>query len=114
MGEKPSSVKLHNGTPYRLPTPSMANSDLSRLINSDEIQSKANAPKTGTAPKVLKTNPLTSASAMAALNPAKATQKKRAAEEQAKAEKAKKPKKSPGKAVRAAQVAFYKSMVASD
>ena len=30
----------------------MANADLSRLINSDEVQSKVNAPKEGQAPAV--------------------------------------------------------------
>lgn len=38
--EQPSSTKLQNGSPYRLPQGIMANADLSRLINSDEIQSK--------------------------------------------------------------------------
>ena len=112
--EKPSTVKLHNGTPYRLPAAQMTNADLSRLINSDEIQSKVNAPKSGTAPKVLKGNVFKSAAAMEKLNPAKAGQKKRAREEQAAAKKAKKPKKSAGKAVNAAKVAFYKSMVADN
>ena len=107
----PSSTKLHNGNPYRLPQPMMTNSDLSRLINSDEVQSKINAPKEGTAPKALKANPLKNKARMAELNPAAPSMKKRAAEEGAK-KSAKKAK--AGKDVAAAQVKFYKSMVAEE
>merc|ERR1719502_1018105 len=88
--DAPSSTKLHNGTPYRLPQLQMANADLSRLINSDEVQSKVNAPKVGSAPAVLKLNPLKSAIGLAAINPA-AELKKRAAKE-ASAKSAKKAK----------------------
>ena len=109
--DKPSSTKLHNGNPYRLPQPMMTNSDLSRLINSDEVQSKINAPKEGTAPKALKANPLKNKARMAELNPAAPSMKKRAAEEGAK-KSAKKAK--AGKDVAAAQVKFYKSMVAEE
>merc|ERR1719460_1483243 len=59
--KKASSVRKHNGTPYRMPQLQMANSDLSRLINSDEVQSVVNAPKQGTKPKVLKCNPFKNA-----------------------------------------------------
>merc|ERR1719163_1346745 len=52
--DKPSTTKLHNGNPARLPVNIMTNSDLSRVINSDEVQSKINAPKEGTAPAVPK------------------------------------------------------------
>merc|ERR1719440_168110 len=75
---EPSATKLHNGNPYRLPQLQMANADLSRLINSDEVQSKINAPKEGQAPATLKLNPLRSASAMAAMNPFSVEAKKRA------------------------------------
>ena len=53
----PSSAKTSGGTPYRLPQLQMTNADLSRLINSDEVQTKINAPKAGQAPKVLKVRP---------------------------------------------------------
>merc|ERR1719409_1790077 len=51
---EPSKTKLHHSNPYRLPQLQMTNADLSRLINSDEVQSKINAPKEGTAKAVLK------------------------------------------------------------
>jgi len=106
----PSTEKLHNGNPYRLPQLQMTNSDLSRLINSDEVQSKINAPKEGTAPAVLKCNPLKSAVAMAKLNPAAAELKKRARE--ATGKKAKKAAKT--QATRDLQKAYYKSMIAEE
>ena len=87
----------------------MANADLSRLINSDEVQSKVNAPKEGQAPKVLKLNPLKSAKAMEALNPGIVASKKRAAE--AKGKKAKKQK---SKALSEGKKAYYKSMIAEE
>merc|ERR1719482_529995 len=74
---KPATLKKHNGQPYRLPRLQMSNSDLSRLINSDEVQSKVNPPKAGTAAKVLRANPLKSSATMAALNPASDAAKKR-------------------------------------
>jgi large subunit ribosomal protein L4e len=120
---KPSSCKVHNGSAYRLPRLQMANSDLSRLINSDEVQSKINAPKEGAAPAVLKRNPFKSSDAMAALNPFAEVAKKRAAEKQVAAEKAKaklvearrkgtaKPQQKKGGSQKA-KTAFYASMVA--
>merc|ERR1712106_1042342 len=42
---RPSSTRKHNGTPARLPQMQMKNSDLSRIINSDEVQSVLNAAK---------------------------------------------------------------------
>ena len=93
----------------------MANSDLSRLINSDEVQSKINAPKEGTAPGVIKVNPLRSKAAMDILNPYAATAKKANAEAQAKAEKAKGKKKSGiTKAIRAGKSKYYTSMIAKE
>ena len=47
----------------------MANSDLARLINSDEIQSVVNAPKAPKMGKTLKKNPLKNLGAMLKLNP---------------------------------------------
>jgi len=84
------------------------------LINSDEVQSKVNAPKDGSKPAVLKCNPLKSGVALEAVNPAGASMKKRAAEEQAKAEKAKKKKQKSGAAVKALGKKYYRSMVAEE
>ena len=120
---RPSSRKVSNGQPYRLPRLQMTNSDLSRIINSDEIQSKINAPKEGQAAAKLRRNPLKSASAMTELNPAAAAAKKRAAEMQAAALAAKaklREAKRKGTAPKAAKTAgvkegqkkFYASMVA--
>jgi len=114
---EPSTTRVHNGTAYRMPKLQMGNSDLSRLINSDEIQSKINAPKEGTKPAVLKSNPLKSASAMEILNPYAVDAKKKNAAAQAKAEAAKKAKKTikkASKAVKAGKVTYYKSMVAKE
>jgi large subunit ribosomal protein L4e len=47
----------------------MANTDLARLINSDEIQSVVNAPKEVNRGKTLKKNPLKNLGAMLKLNP---------------------------------------------
>jgi len=109
-----STTRVHNGTPARLPSAMMTNSDLSRIINSDEVQSKINAPKEGHAGKVLKANPLRNKDAMDALNPAAATQKKRARDEQKANEGKKKSRKSPGKEVAARKKAYYRSMVAEE
>lgn len=112
--DTPSSTKLHNGSAYRMPQALLTNSDLSRLINSDEIQSKVNAPKEGQKEAVLKCNPLKNSDAMAALDPSFASRRKRNAEAQAGAEKSKKPKAKSGKAVKDAGRAYYRSMVASE
>jgi len=117
---------VHNGTPYRLPQLQMANSDLSRLINSDEVQSKVNAPKEGTKPAVLKRNPLKSKAAMDAINPAAAAARKRATAAQEAATKAKaklvadkragkaKNAKKGSKAITAGKKSYYESMVATE
>lgn len=48
----------------------MANADVTRLINSDEVQSVVNAPKSGGAKHyALKKNPLKNLGAMVKLNP---------------------------------------------
>merc|ERR1719231_2138337 len=108
---EPSASKLHNGNPYRLPQLQMTNSDLSRLINSDEIQSKITPPKVGQAKGVLKCNPLKSAETMAKLNPAAPEQKKRAREASAKKSAKKTPK---TQELRDLQKKYYKSMVAEE
>lgn len=55
---------------FKLPRNKMTNSDLARLINSDELQSVVNPPKAPTGNrKVLKKNPLKNFGAMVKLNP---------------------------------------------
>ena len=120
---KPSALKTSHGNAYRLPRLQMTNSDLSRIINSDEIQTKINAPKKGTPAASHRANPLKSAATMAALNPAAEGTKKRAAEKQASAEAAKAKRREANrkgtaakttkvKGVSALQTSFYRSMVA--
>lgn len=55
---------------YKLPRAQMANADLARLINSDEIQTVLRAPKSSTGRHApLKKNPLKNLGAMLKLNP---------------------------------------------
>lgn len=54
---------------FKVPRVPMANTDLARLINSDEIQSIVNAPKAPKLGKTLKKNPLKNLGAMLKLNP---------------------------------------------
>jgi len=54
---------------YNLPMPKMANTDLSRLLKSDEIQKVVRAPVKRLVIKKTKLNPLTNIKAMAKLNP---------------------------------------------
>jgi len=54
---------------YNLPMPKMTNSDLSRLLKSDEIQSVLRAPKKDMKRKILKKNPLKNIRVMTRLNP---------------------------------------------
>merc|ERR1711988_1871012 len=110
----PSAVK----SKFVLPRPIMANSDLTRLINSDEIQSNVLPPKDNGVRKSLKKNPLKNFGAMVKLNPyakaakrmailAEANRKKLKAEKLAdsrKGLKAKKENKDVGKR-------FYKQMI---
>tara|TARA_B100000795_G_scaffold269044_1_gene257343 strand:+ start:1397 stop:2485 length:1089 start_codon:yes stop_codon:yes gene_type:complete len=120
---RPSSTRKHNGTPARLPQMQMKNSDLSRIINSDEVQSVLNAPKQGQKPRGLKCNPLKNAKAMELVNPYAAVKKELEAKKQKVAEKAKKDltalkkagknkpdKKDPKRA--ALKKSFYNSMIA--
>jgi large subunit ribosomal protein L4e len=79
---------------WKPPTNIMAQTDLARVINSDEIQSAINAPKVGAtrAHAPLKRNPLKNKSAMERLNPyAKVAREMqaRAQEERSKAKAAK-------------------------
>lgn len=55
---------------YKLPRGPMTNADLTRLINSDEIQSIVRPPKSGReVTKTLKKNPLKNLGALLKLNP---------------------------------------------
>jgi large subunit ribosomal protein L4e len=110
----PSAVK----SKFVLPRPIMANSDLTRLINSDEIQSRVLPPKDNGVRKSLKKNPLKNFGAMVKLNPyakaakrmallAEANRKKLKAEKLADSRKGLKAKKA-GKDV---GKRFYKQMI---
>ncbi len=63
--ESQSAVK--NG--YKLPRAPMTNSDITRLINSDEIQSVVRPKKDGPRRRPLKKNPLRNLGALLKLNP---------------------------------------------
>jgi large subunit ribosomal protein L4e len=56
-------------TKFRLPQSIMANADVARIINSNEVQSKVNAKKSGTPRSQRKQNPLTNHGALLKLNP---------------------------------------------
>lgn len=83
-----SKAKSH----FNLPMPKMTNSDLSRLLKSDEIQQAIRPPRRLKVRRVLKKNPLKNARVMAKLNPYAGVQKKaaRQVQEKRKAEKQKK------------------------
>jgi large subunit ribosomal protein L4e len=72
--KKPSQAK----TDYNLPTTKMTNTDLSRLLKSDEIQKAIRAPKKDVRKRVLKRNPLKNQAVMGKLNPYAIVQKKMA------------------------------------
>jgi len=64
---------------YKLPRSVMTNADVTRLINSDEVQSVVNAPKTsGAKHYALKKNPLKNLGAMIKLNPQAASARRQA------------------------------------
>jgi len=71
---KPSKTKSH----YNLPMPKMTNTDLSRLLKSDEIQSVLRKPNKTIKRKVLKKNPLKNIRVMMRLNPYAAVAKRSA------------------------------------
>jgi large subunit ribosomal protein L4e len=73
---------------YRLPRPLMTNSDLTRLINSEEIQGQVRAPKKNVRLDRKKVNPLKNRAARATLNPAYPSQLRR--EHKAQEERSKK------------------------
>jgi len=63
---------------YNLPMTKMSNSDLSRLLRSDEIQKAIRPPKKDKSRRVIKRNPLKNMRIMMRLNPYAAAQKKSA------------------------------------
>ena len=69
--KKPSQTKSH----YNLAMPKMTNTDLSRLLRSDEIQNAIRAPKKDKSRRVLKKNPLKNYRVMMRLNPYAGAQK---------------------------------------
>jgi large subunit ribosomal protein L4e len=118
--DKPSEAKKG----YTLPRPMMANADVARLINSDEVQSVVRPPKEAVITRrPLKKNPLKNLGALVKLNPHAAVTRRNAIlaadrRGKARAEKLEKlragkptgaPKKDKAKA--AVGKAFYKQMV---
>ena len=63
---------------YNLPQPKMANTDLSKLLKSEEIKSVLRAPQKKIVRRVRRLNPLTNAKAMLKLNPYAAVLKRQA------------------------------------
>jgi len=70
--KKPSTEK----TGYNLPMSKMTNTDLSRLLKSDEIQKAIRAPRKDLQKRVLKRNPLKNPAVMTKLNPYAIVQKR--------------------------------------
>merc|ERR1711887_137024 len=73
-GRKSSTIKKN----YNLPPAKMANTDLARLIRSDEIQAVVRAPNKVVKRRVVKHNPLKNTRALLQLNPFAAVEKKNA------------------------------------
>jgi len=65
-------------TNYNLPQPTITNSDLSKLLHSEEIQKSLRAKKQGSVRSTFKRNPLKNAAEMARLNPFAIAQKRAA------------------------------------
>jgi len=95
---------------FNLPRPMMTNTDLTRIINSDEIQSVVRAPAVVDAIIPAKRNPLRVPAARVALNPYHATVQKREAEKKtaAQVKKAVADQKARSKKFRAARSTFFK------
>jgi len=91
---------------FTLPKNIMSNSDLNRVINSDEIQSIVNAPKEGNKRYALKKNPLKNLGALLKLNPyAKTTRRAELLDSASKNKKVKNVK-----GVKQVGKAFFKTM----
>jgi len=63
---------------YTLPKPTMKNADITRIINSDEVQAIVRPKRSGTAKIGQKKNPLTNLNALLKLNPYAKTMKRQA------------------------------------
>eukprot|EP01051_Picozoa_sp_SAG22_P018675 SAG22_NODE_3214_length_1854_cov_1.486040_1_plen_282_part_10 len=111
----PSAYKQNNGKPYHLPRSCMTNSDLVRIINSDEVQSAINAPKEAVSAgigKGRKKNPLKRFDEMVKLNPYAAAVKRAELMSHAKKGKVSKKRKHIGvDSIPKVQKIFYKSML---
>jgi large subunit ribosomal protein L4e len=112
----PSSSKKQGKNPYQLPRAAMTNSDLVRIINSDEIQSVLNAPKTSATLAARKRNPLKRFDEMVKLNPYASVVKRAELVAIEKGGKKRKSvsaaeKKKRAKTIYDSQKNFYKSMV---
>jgi len=100
---------------FTLPRPMMTNTDLARLINSDEIQSVVSAPTSVSAVLPVRRNPLRVSSARVALNPHHATVQAReqaasaAASTPAMKKKKAEAAKARAKKFRKARIAFWES-----
>jgi large subunit ribosomal protein L4e len=88
FGNGTEAAALKKG--YVLPKAAMANSDIARIINSDEVQSVVNPAKAGASAKKVKVNALKHVEVMEALNPYVRIMRKKEQEQQAarKADKA--------------------------
>lgn len=94
---------------FSLPRPMMTNTDLARIINSDEVQSVVRAPKALSAVIPKKRNPIRVSAARVALNPHHAVVQKREQEKKTVAQKKKQyaEKKARSKKFRSARLAFW-------
>uniref|UniRef100_A0A7S1TY71 Large ribosomal subunit protein uL4 C-terminal domain-containing protein n=1 Tax=Phaeomonas parva TaxID=124430 RepID=A0A7S1TY71_9STRA len=97
---------------FRMPRNVMANADLARLINSDEIQSVVRPAKSGINKVARKKNPLKHKGAMLKLNPYALAARKAEAEHQARNKAAREATKEARRANKAGRKAFYEKMVA--
>jgi large subunit ribosomal protein L4e len=82
--KQPSAVK----NSFNLPSTKMTNTDLTRLLKSDEIQAALRAPKRQTKHRILKKNPLKNRRVMSRLNPYDKVMHKAAKELEARRKKA--------------------------
>lgn len=110
--DKPSEIKKG----FTLPRAPMANSDLARIINSDEIQSIVRPPKESQKKRVLKKNPLKNLAALIKLNPFAEAARKQAKEaelrqKEARAETLKAKRQAVDAKSKAAGAAWYKTMI---
>jgi len=112
-----ATVESQQKKGFKVPRNMMSNSDLNRVINSDEIQSVVKPPnKTANARAPLKKNPLKNLGALLKLNPYAKTARRvqilaDAARLDAKAKKIAAKREQPSAAAKAAGKKFYQSMI---